>query len=108
MYLLQLGSILLLKFSSFFSICIFYSHFLPFTMDQLCVTCGITCKSKKALTMHTNNVHDIKEHPCDVCGKILIGRKKFLNHKDSHATIECNLCEKSIPKIPDQPINVEN
>ena len=77
-------------------------------MDQLCVTCGITCKSKKALTMHTNNVHDVKEHPCDVCGKILIGRQKFKNHQAVHATIKCNLCEKLSQKTPDQTINVEN
>ena len=77
-------------------------------MDNLCVICGIAFMGKRALTKHKTNVHDVNEHPCDVCGKILIGRQKFKNHQAVHATIKCNLCEKLSQKTPDQTINVEN
>ena len=60
-------------------------------MESLCVIWGKSFKGKRELTKHTNNVNDTSEHPCDICGKILIGRLWFKNHKDTHATIEYNL-----------------
>ena len=67
-------------------------------LNVFCPTCGKGFEAKYKLNDHIKNVHDENEYPCEDCSKIFTGKRKLLNHKESHKKIECTKCKGYIPK----------
>ena len=39
--------------------------------QSICYKCGKSFLTKEALSKHIDSVHDLNEHPCKDCGKLL-------------------------------------
>ena len=67
-------------------------------LNVFCPTCGKGFEAKYKLNDHIKNVHDENEYPCEDCSKMFTGKRKLLNHKESHKKVECTKCMGYIPK----------
>ena len=62
----------------------------------LCPVCGLSFKSKTALSVHKTSVHQVSLSVCQVCGKSCDNRKGLRNHMRTHKKKTCDICDKEI------------
>ena len=63
-------------------------------MNSMCAECGSQVLDL-ALNMKIHN--DTRSFECEVCGKVAIGKKGFLNHKQTHKSWGCPRCQTVLP-----------
>ena len=63
-------------------------------MNSICAECGSQVLDL-ALNMKIHN--DTRSFECEVCGKVAIGKKGFLNHKQTHKSWGCPRCQTVLP-----------
>ena len=65
---------------------------------HLCIECGTSCSSVRALKKHQKDVHSQSKTTCSQCQKEFKNYKQMENHLSSHQTIVCIGCNLEIPK----------
>ena len=66
--------------------------------DLVCHYCNKIYPSKRKLTQHQCEIHDIRPKTCHICNKEVIGNKRLKNHMRGHRTHTCKSCGKQIPE----------
>ena len=62
----------------------------------ICPVCGLQVKSKRALSFHKYNVHQVKPSNCNVCGKSCPNQRRLNQHIRYHEKKTCEICQKDI------------
>ena len=75
-------------------------------LNVFCPTCGKGFEAKYKLNDHIKNVHDENEYPCEDCSKIFTGKRKLLNHKESHKKFNAQNARATFLKILELVTNV--
>ena len=65
---------------------------------HLCIECGTSCSSVRALKKHQKDVHSQSKTTCSQCQKEFKNYKQMENHLSSHQTIVCIGYNLEIPK----------
>ena len=62
----------------------------------ICPVCGTQVKSRRALSFHKYNVHQVKPSNCNVCGKSCPNQRRLNQHIRYHEKKMCEICQKDI------------
>jgi Zinc finger, C2H2 type len=72
-------------------------HLVNFTGDMYyCDLCPVAKPTRRLLYVHMKSTHIVREHPCEICGKVFrnreLWRKHHLIHNESKRIHLCTLC----------------
>jgi len=71
-----------------------------------CGDCGLVAKDRDKLIEHKAHYHDKTNYDCEICGRIVKGKRKLKSHLNGHkqtfkGKVECPMCGKKVNKLPD-------